>query len=520
MSYIQRQRLGGGSFGDVYVYEEKSSGQLYAVKHYKNEFPEFNEIDILSKMEHPNILHMHHLELQYDSFHRANSLMLYLPLADSDMNDWIQKQKMTVSDGNLTLEQVVKTMHQIISAIHFFHQQSYFHCDLKPQNILMFGNKPVVADFGWSYQIGYNSHNVCGTIGYSSPQCIYDGTMMFGLPPSGDCDSVLSDIFSLGSIFFELITGITLINFSTQSTINQTYTNVEQNLLSLQTISSFNSLVITPEIKQAFECIYRMCRYKNEDRIQNIQDILTEPIFVMFGLNTPIPGRVKMTKMPYDLCCVKVRNEVEPTISMLPQLSRKLSNKANANLCQLCIFQPLLLRALNCETFVVSNDTKDFIAMACTYLTTNITKGKTIQHDTYLMNIINGKTNIENIKNLIYKITKELEGCLTIPTIYSLTENGMACVYYLCLCLMDDNCDIVIQDPKKIKMMFDTYEASNVSIKQYAFSKYDKNINNIIFDNNNKTLTVIAKSFIGQDFQLTMNYAITTTNPLFRIINI
>ncbi|HEX3601411.1 MAG TPA: serine/threonine-protein kinase, partial [Lacipirellulaceae bacterium] len=106
-----------------------------------------------------------------------------------------------IRGGSLPWREGVKLIAETADAIAFAHAKGVVHRDLKPANILLTGDgKPVIADFGLALaddEFSYHSA-VCGTYQYMSPQQV-----------RGEADRVdgRSDIFSLGVILYQLVTG-------------------------------------------------------------------------------------------------------------------------------------------------------------------------------------------------------------------------------------------------------------------------------------------------------------------------
>ncbi|MEY8441221.1 Stk1 family PASTA domain-containing Ser/Thr kinase [Lactobacillaceae bacterium 24-114] len=112
-----------------------------------------------------------------------------------DLKDYIKK------NYPIPLEQVIDIMEQILSAVQAAHDHGIIHRDLKPQNILIDENKNVkITDFGIAvaaYQDSLTQTNtLMGSVHYLSPE-----------QARGSIATKQSDIYSLGIILYELLTG-------------------------------------------------------------------------------------------------------------------------------------------------------------------------------------------------------------------------------------------------------------------------------------------------------------------------
>jgi len=219
-------------------------------------------------------------------------------------------------------------MHQIISGVHFLHKNSYYHCDLKPDNILMFKNKPVVADFGFTYEHGYNIGKKCGTPTYASPQC-YNRLQKSDIN-NQECIQIQSDIFALGCIFFHLVTSEKLIPSDIKQ-IDTNYSDVENK------IKKFINDENESERKEALECIYKMCRLDTNDRIKTLDEVLNQEIFINYNFY-----KINLVNMKSDLTSYLISKillyNIHPIAELLKPIFKDFNNDSVFESCYEHIF--------------------------------------------------------------------------------------------------------------------------------------------------------------------------------------
>ncbi|KAF8688172.1 hypothetical protein HU200_042403 [Digitaria exilis] len=106
-----------------------------------------------------------------------------------------------IKDASLEWRKCYKIIKGVCKGLHFLHKKNIVHSDLKPANILLDNDMvPKIADFGISRCFdGKQTHtvtaNITGSMGYLAPEVFY-GKISFK-----------SDIFSLGVIIIEILTG-------------------------------------------------------------------------------------------------------------------------------------------------------------------------------------------------------------------------------------------------------------------------------------------------------------------------
>ena len=151
------------------------------------------EIEIVSKLNHPNILPL------YDSGEAEGVLYYVMPFAEGET-----LRDLLASKGTLPIQDSVRLAHQVADALAFAHSRGVLHRDIKPENILLEGGKAVVADFGIASAVqGPESHRLTatgvsvGTPYYMAPeQAVSDGEV-----------SERSDVYALGCVLYEMLVG-------------------------------------------------------------------------------------------------------------------------------------------------------------------------------------------------------------------------------------------------------------------------------------------------------------------------
>lgn len=185
--------LGKGSQGVVYLAEDPRLERRVAIKTLDMRITGKDERHVrlmkeartVSKFQHPNIVTV------YEAGEYEGRPYLVFEYVDGrSLKDLLKKE------GVLPVHRSVTLMSQILAGVAYAHQQGIIHRDLKPSNIMIDRNDvPRIMDFGISVMAG-TEKDMAGTYCYMSPE-------HFSKPPLG----FQSDIFSLGLVFYEMLTG-------------------------------------------------------------------------------------------------------------------------------------------------------------------------------------------------------------------------------------------------------------------------------------------------------------------------
>ncbi len=145
------------------------------------------ELRITASLNHPNIVSL------YDFLISDKAYVIVMELIDG-----VSLRKMISKRSKLPWDKAVYISLQIASALEHAHSKQIIHRDLKPENIMITKEGRVkITDFGIASLISRNKElKVSGTLGYMSPEQI-----------TGKMVDETSDIFSLGVIMYEMLTG-------------------------------------------------------------------------------------------------------------------------------------------------------------------------------------------------------------------------------------------------------------------------------------------------------------------------
>jgi serine/threonine protein kinase len=267
MKYQIVRKLGAGGFGNVYEVQA-SDGNAYAMKLLRdigiiNKQRFETEIKILAQLNHPNIVKIFEWNLGGDppdfspwytmEYLRGGSLRDHMD--DKFKDGYVFQRNWTINNV------ILPTCHALAQA----HSAGIYHRDLKPDNIMYTSNDKAqikITDWGLGRDIGRKSialtaslGQIGGTPGYCAPEQWFTFDTIDGR----------ADIYSLGVIFYEMMTG------RLPSMYNQRDSNLKRSKV-LDPPSKYHP-TITKDLDM---CILKMLELQAENRYQSVWQLISE----------------------------------------------------------------------------------------------------------------------------------------------------------------------------------------------------------------------------------------------------
>jgi serine/threonine protein kinase len=277
--------LGRGAMGVVYKAKQEMADRMVALKVMLNqqhanesELSRFKvEAQAAARLEHPNIVHVYEVWPQGD--------LPYFTLEYIDGGTLARR----IRNQMMSQVETARMMKTLADAIAYAHSRGVIHRDLKPANILLTRDGiPKIADFGLARRTDDISHltidgTILGTPSYMSPE-----------QAQGEQDKIgpLSDVYTLGAIMYELLTGRTPFRASSAWEVIIQVRSVEPTPLSM----------LEPKTPQDLETICLKCLQKDPDKRYGSAQLLSDDLR-RFLNNEPILARpIGMPERLLRLC--------------------------------------------------------------------------------------------------------------------------------------------------------------------------------------------------------------------------
>jgi serine/threonine protein kinase len=293
--------IGTGACGIIYSAWQPELGRRVAIKVLRAQYA--RDAQMIHRLQHEAnmasaIRNEHVVEiLDYGQLEGERAYVVMEHIEGSRLSDYLDQ------NGALDLPVAINIALQLATALGATHRAGIFHGDVKPDNILLCnrnGNSTFVKliDFGVAGDIETSEtpqrhSTVCGTPSYMSPE-----------QASGETLDGRTDIYSLGVVFYEMLSGTTPIRGSHPREL----LNRQRLLPPIPLRSNPRSAHVPPRV----EAIVHRCLEKDPARrYQTANDLIRELQFVQTRMNTAL--RAQSVPAPPNL---------RPSVAGLPRLTQ------------------------------------------------------------------------------------------------------------------------------------------------------------------------------------------------------
>ena len=249
------KNIGEGGMANVYLAWDTILEREVAVKILRGDLADDEkfvrrfqrEANSASSLRHPNIVEM------YDVGEDNGKYFIVMEYVDGKTLKSLIKKR-----GALNLNETIDIMLQLASGIACAHDSYIIHRDIKPQNVLILEDGRVkITDFGIAMALNNNeltqTNSVMGSVHYLPPE-----------QASGKSSTVKSDIYSLGILMFELLTGS--VPFKGENAVDIAIKHMKEPIPSVK--------MINPNIPQSVEnIVLRACAKNPKNRYSSMAEM-------------------------------------------------------------------------------------------------------------------------------------------------------------------------------------------------------------------------------------------------------
>lgn len=256
--YELLKQLGGGGMAIVYMGRDTLLNRLVTVKMLRPEFTSDEdfvkrfrrEAQAVASLSHPNIVSIYDVGLE------ENVYYLVMEYVEGDnLKNLIREQ------GVVPVDRAVEIARQVSEALQHAHENNIVHRDIKPQNILITkGGRAKLTDFGIAREATTatltQTDTIVGSVHYLSPE-----------QARGDTADARSDLYSLGIVLYEMVTGV--LPFRGETPIGVALKHIQE--------SPAQPSSLNPSVSPGLERIIIRAMAKNPaDRYQSAVDMAAE----------------------------------------------------------------------------------------------------------------------------------------------------------------------------------------------------------------------------------------------------
>ncbi len=336
--YELLEKIGEGGMGTVYKARCHLLNRFVAVKILKAELSndeEFvarfkREATSVARLSHPNIVNVHDVGVEK----QINFIVM----------EYIQGKtlkQVIKENGRIDDKKTLDIVFQVAKALECAHKNNIIHRDIKPDNIMIMEDNMVkVMDFGIAKvadsRTVTNSNNIMGTVRYFSPE-----------QAKGSFVDCRSDIYSLGIVMYEMVTG--QVPYNAESSISIAMMHIQESVVPPKEIfteipENINAVILRAMQKEPIE------RYQTAGEMADILKTIREyPNFKINMKNVPsdatrIMNKTEAADIENDFTTVMSKDlEEEKTMMKTGNAVVTAKNKLSKNKKAMIIIASIIL---------------------------------------------------------------------------------------------------------------------------------------------------------------------------------
>lgn len=272
------EQIGGGGMALVYKAKCRLLDRFVAIKILREEFvndEEFvrkfrRESQAAARLSHPNIVNIYDVGFEEDGNNKIYYIVMEY-IKGKTLKEIIKEK------GKLPIDLAIDYSYQIAEALQHAHSNRIFHRDIKPHNIMITDdNRVKVTDFGIARAATSSTvtttSNVLGSVHYFSPE-----------QARGGYTDDKSDIYSLGIVMYEMVTGV--LPYQGESPITVALKHVQEDIVPPREID--------PSIPLGFEnIILKSVQKRQADRYNSIGDLIRDLKKIKSNKEEPILNNI------------------------------------------------------------------------------------------------------------------------------------------------------------------------------------------------------------------------------------
>ncbi len=293
--YELQEQLGRGGMAEVWKALDTQLQRYVAIKllHANlQEDPHFivrfeREAQLIASLHHPNIVQIHDFQIAVSEEEGTLAYMVMEYVEGQTLADYIRQ---TSHQGNIpSPAEIVQFFTSISLAIDYAHQQGMIHRDIKPANILLDKRnttrnpmgEPILTDFGLAKLMATSAATFTAT---------QPGTPLYAAPEqvNGYPGNERSDIYSLGVILYELVTGVPPFQGDSPTAVMALHLNA----------TPLPPTRINPHIPPALSMVIMRCLAK--DPAARFPSASSMTMAIAEAVNVPMPESLGQPGYPAD----------------------------------------------------------------------------------------------------------------------------------------------------------------------------------------------------------------------------